>query len=591
MDSISEGSYLIVDIESDLTKAIVVERTDGGYSVRGVGEAQTTVQPPYLDVTIGVKNALAMLEQDLGTKISEVEEGMGGRLFLCSSSTSGGLHMMVAGVIGTISTESAQRAALGAGALLMDVFSKDDPRPPYKIVEIMRILRPDIFLLAGGTDGGAFKQVMDMVDLVNAADIRPRFGPEYKLPVIYAGNIEVRDDATQTLKQDRYATKVVENVRPIIDKENLGPAREGIYDAYMEHVIVHSPGYDELVKWTEGMIIPTQAAIGGILYSYAVERGANMIGVDVGGATTDVYSVFNGIFNRSLNADFGMTYGIANIMKQAGIERILRWVPTDMSERTARNIIGNIMIRQPETLTPEEDLVQQATAREAIRLGLEHHKEIATRLKGIRIERGIADIFQQSLEGTHIDMLRTDVIIGKGSVFTKGRSSGEVALMLLDALQPEGLTELLLESSNITPHLGMLLKLNPEAALEILTKEGLRRLGTCIAPSGVGKEGQEAMRIQVAGPEGTLQEIVNFGELRAIRLGSDERAEVEIDPARRLDIGEGGGKRVSKVVTGGDLGLIIDARGRPLKVPESKETLVRWLDMLRPSPVPIHAVT
>jgi len=584
-----EESYVIVDIGSSLTKAVLVERTDGGYGLVGEGEAPTTVDPPELDVTIGVERALRCLGRGPVEELLGLGEPSRARRLLCSSSASG-LYMMVAGVINMISAESAQRAALGAGALLMDVFSSDDPRPEFEMVRRMRALRPDMFLLAGGTDGGAEKQVLEMAGLIDEADIRPRFGSEYKLPVIYAGNVQVREGVSKALSEERYATRDVDNVRPIVEVENLGPAREGIYDSYMEHVIIHSPGYEKLVGWVEGDIIPTQAAIGNILYAYAQERGVNLLAVDIGGATTDIYSVYGGVFNRSLDADVGMTYGISNVMKKAGVQNIMRWIPEQMGEKEVRNTVGNVMVLQPEAPTPQEAMVQGAAAREAIRLGLEQHRNVATRLRGVSLRRTIADIFDQALEASIMDLMNTHVVIGRGRIFSEGRPGGDSALLLLDAVQPGGVTEVLVDGSGTLPHLGMLLERNREAALQIASKECLQRLGTCVAAHGRAQRGEEAMRLRMTTPDGAVvEEAVAFGELKAIPLGADESARVEVTPANRLDVGRGRGRTLEAEVKGGEEGLILDARGRPLEIPKDKKALAAWAEALkrgRAAPIP-----
>jgi hypothetical protein len=576
MDSESRNeSYLVFDIDDSLTRAILIERTDEGYKILGMGQAQTTVDPPNLDVTIGVQKAARDLGQKTGRDLWGADGPSKARL-LCSSNTGGGLYMMVAGVIGIISAESAQRAALGAGALLIDVFSKSDPRPDFEMIEKMRSLKPDMFLLAGGTDGGAVEQVLDMTTLISAADVKPRFGSEFKLPLIFAGNIEAREKVSSALSKEKYGVRTVDNVRPVIERENLGPAKEAIYDSFREHVIIHSPGYDKLVKWSDQTIVPTQAAIGNILYAYALERQVNLLAVDVGGTTTDVYSVYQNAFNRSLNADVGLTYGISNIMKIAGIQNIMRWIPKEMDEREARNIVGNLMVLQPPSLTQDETLVQEAAAREAIRLAVENHRGIASRLKGVRITRTVADIFGQSLEPTYLNMLRTQVVIGRGKIFTQSQT-GEATILLLDALQPEGVTEMMIDRLDIMPHLGMLLKANPEAAKQILTKKCLSRLGTCLAPKGRSREGEMAMMVRVTKTDGTVTENeVRFGELKTIAIGNGETAKVSVTPRRGLDIGEGRGKKLEANVIGGELGLILDARGRPLSVPVQKDVLVKW---------------
>lgn len=571
MDS-DEESYLVVDIDSRTTKAILVERTASGYRLGGVSETQTTMEAPVLDVTVGVKTALAELEGSTGKKILDGDRPSAAHRFMASSSTGGGLHMVVGGVIGIISGESAQRAALGAGALLMDQFSKDDGKPHFKKIARLRSLKPDIMLMAGGTDGGAVAQVLEMAELVNTADVKPRFGREYQLPFIYAGNVEIRDQVKKVLGEEHYATKMVENVRPVISKENLGPAREGIYDAYMEHVIVHSPGYDKLLRWTEEPLLPTQAAVGKLLYAYAEARAVNLIGVDVGGETTDVYSVFNGIFNRSLNADIGITYGVMNIVKETGLGNVMRWLPPEMEEKKIRNTLGNMMLNEYETLSPEQKTIQAAVAREAVRLGLEKHKGIASRLKGILIGRTLSDVFNQALENTIIDLNKIHVVVGKGRVF-KDQSALTSAMILIDSLEPTGVTEIMVDRSSIMPHLGNLLGVNHDAALQILVEDSLTSLCTCVAPMGKAGEGEEAVTVQLAVNGSEVVESVEVGDMRVVPLSKDEVAEATFTPHRRLDLGAGRGKQVKKQVQGGEVGLLLDARERPLsrfrKTPEA----------------------
>jgi hypothetical protein len=449
----------------------------------------------------------------------------------------------------------------------------------------MRSLRPEIFLLAGGTDGGAEAQVLEMAGLIEDADVKPRFGEGYKLPVVYAGNVDVREEVSKVLTEDRYATRAVDNVRPLIETENLGPAREGIYDSYMEHVIVHSPGYDKLIQWVEGKIIPTQAAIGKILYAYAQERAVNLLAVDVGGATTDVYSVYDGVFNRSLNADIGLTYGISNIMKEAGVESIMRWIPVDLSEKKVRNIVGNIMALQPETLSDEERMVQQSAIRETIRLGLEQHRNYATRLKGVRLVRDLGMMFEQALEPSILNLKKTQAVIGRGSVFNDPENLRIAPLLLLDAIQPWGVTEVYVDVSSMMPHTGMLLDSNRKAALQILSKTCLRKLGTCVAAKGKAEEGVEALTVSMSTPGGvSVEETLVFGELKTLPLGADESARIMVSPTRRFDVGAGRGRTLEATVMGGENGVIIDARGRPIGIPAKKEAISVWAESLKPRP-------
>jgi uncharacterized protein (TIGR01319 family) len=153
-------SILATDCGSTTTKAILIEKRGEEYRLVNRGEAPTTVEAPFDDVTIGVLNATRELEDLTGRQLihdgkiltPQQDEKRGVDLYLSTSSAGGGLQMMVMGVVRQMSAESAQRAALGAGAIIMDVIAIDDGRKDYQKIQRLRELRPDIVLLSGGTD-------------------------------------------------------------------------------------------------------------------------------------------------------------------------------------------------------------------------------------------------------------------------------------------------------------------------------------------------------------------------------------------------------------------------------------------------------
>ena len=201
---------------------------------------------------------------------------------------------------------SAKRAALGAGAIVMDVLASNDRRLPHEQIHRIRELRPDMVLISGGTDGGTTRHVVQMAELIAPARPQPRFGAEYRMPVIFAGNRDAAPLVEQTFDES-VQLSVVPNLRPVLERENLGPARDKIHDLFLEHVMAHAPGYDRLIRWTDAPIMPTPGAVGNILQRIAGQQQINVVGVDIGGATTDVFSVFDGTFNRTVSANLGMS--------------------------------------------------------------------------------------------------------------------------------------------------------------------------------------------------------------------------------------------------------------------------------------------
>jgi uncharacterized protein (TIGR01319 family) len=461
-------TIVATDCGSTTTKAILIEKIGEGYRQTYRGEAPTTVEAPFEDVTRGVLNAIAEIEELSGRRILEGEKiitpsGAGGDpkvgvdIYISTSSAGGGLQMMVAGVVQSMTAESAQRCALGAGAIVMDVLASNDGRQPHEKVERIRTLRPDMILLSGGTDGGTVTHVVEMAEYIAAAEPRPRLGMSYDLPLIYAGNKEARERVVEILGK-KTALTITENLRPVLEKENLGPARTKIHDLFLEHVMAQAPGYKKLISWTGAPIMPTPAAVGLIMETIARKQGINLIGVDIGGATTDVFSIFQGVFNRTVSANLGMSYSIANVVAEATIDGIMRWVPFSIEEHDLRNRIKNKMIRPttvPQTL--DELQIEQAIAREALRLALIHHKSLATGLKGVQQERSISDVFDQKGSGeTLVDMRQLNLIVGSGGILSHAPRRVQSLLMMVDAYEPLGFTDLAVDSIFMMPHLGVL---------------------------------------------------------------------------------------------------------------------------------------
>lgn len=573
------NSILATDCGSTTTKAILIEKQGESYRLIVRGEAPTTVEAPFEDVTKGVLNAVREVEELAGRKILEGEKIItpqtgkeGVDLYLSTSSAGGGLQMMVAGVVKTMTAESAARAALGAGAIVMDTLASNDGRLPHERIERIRKLRPDMILLSGGIDGGTITHVAEMAELIAAADPKPRFGTGYELPVIFAGNKDAREVVEKTLAS-KSALKIVDNLRPVLERENLGPARNAIHDLFMEHVMAHAPGYKKLMTWTPVPIMPTPGAVGLIIQTVAEREKITAVGVDIGGATTDVFSVFQNVFNRTVSANLGMSYSISNVLAETGLPNILRWVPFEMDEADLRNRIRNKMIRPttiPQSLQELE--IEQAIAREALRLAFIQHKSMAVGLKGVQQERTISDAFAQTATGeTLINMMDLNILVGSGGVLSHAPRRAQSALMMIDAFATCGVTMLAVDSIFMAPQLGVLSTVHPQAAAEVFDKDCLIRLGSSVCAVGEGKEGTSCFKIKITRKNGeVLEREVKVGEMMLLPLPVLEKAQAVLEPSRNFDLGAGKGKSLEATVEGGVVGVILDGRGRPLVLPEDK---------------------
>ena len=565
---------IATDCGSTTTKAILIEKKDEGYRQTFRGEAPTTVEAPFEDVTRGVLNAIQEVEELSGRQILDGERiitptdgNVGVDIYISTSSAGGGLQMVVAGVVLAMTGESAQRCALGAGAIVMDSLAANDGRLPHEKIERIRQLRPDMVLLSGGTDGGTVSHVVELAEFISAADPKPRFGAGFQLPVIFAGNEDARADVEKALG-GKMALTVTENIRPVLEEENLEPARHVIHDLFLEHVMAQAPGYRKLMDWTSAPIMPTPGAVGEIMQTIARQQEINVVGVDIGGATTDVFSVFDGVFNRTVSANLGMSYSVSNVLAEAGLDHIMRWVPFDIEEADLRDRIKNKMIR-PTTIPQlmQELQVEQAIAREALRLAFDQHRALAVGLKGVQSKRTLADVFEQGATGESlVEMMALDMLVGSGGVLSHAPRREQSCAMLIDAFQPEGVTRLAVDSIFMMPHLGVLSTVDERAATEVFERDCLIYLGTCVAPVGEGKDGEVCLQYEIDLPSGGQTGQLQVGQLQWVPLGDGEEVEVSLQPARRWDVGAGPGQALNARVRGGVVGLVLDGRGRPIQM-------------------------
>ncbi|MBX7143512.1 MAG: glutamate mutase L [Oligoflexia bacterium] len=596
-------TVLVTDCGSTTTKALLFQKTQDGWRQTARGEAPTTVEEPVADVTVGALNAFSEVEEVSGRRIlrprsagmahpfleSEQNGSHGIDLYLSTSSAGGGLQMVVGGVVKEMTTESAERAALGAGAIVLDALSADDGREDHERIDRVRHLKPDIVLLTGGVDGGSKQHVIEVAELLLAAAPRPRFGDTLRLPVIYAGNRDAAGEVSEIL--ERVAdVQVVGNVRPTLETENLGPAREAIHELFLTHVMSHSPGYGKLLGWSPKPILPTPAAVGDMTLRHAKRNNVQVLCADIGGATTDVFSVFRDqedelIFNRTVSANLGMSYSVANVLVEAGVENIARWLPYQVSDAEVRDRLRNKMIRPtsiPQTL---EDLwLEQAVCREALRLSLAHHRSLAVGLSGQRRVRGIADIFaQRSNRYELVDLMHLDVVIGSGGVLSHAPQRLSAAMMMIEGFGLQGVTQITVDSIFMMPHLGVFSSVHPQAADEIFINDCLVNVGHAIVPVYAEDGRGELARVTFEGKELAS---IEAGAVQVVELCAGSRGRLIVEPRGRVNVGAGPGQVYERDIEVGKCGLILDGRNRPLRWqgprvawPEQQRVLYRQLGL------------
>ena len=563
-------SILAADCGSTMTKVILIDVIDGQYRFVAQGEALSTIEPPRADVLLGVRHAIGQIEEATGRLLldeqgqlitPEQAGGNGVDVFVATTSTAAPLRLILAGLTRDVSIESARRTISSTYTLVEDTISLEDGtqrerRSAEARIRILQRHQPDVVFIVGGTDGGATAPVADIAEVVALAcsimnsATRPQ--------IVFAGNKEARPLVSEILgsKAELHA---VNNVRPALDVEDLTAAQEEMDTLYRERKMARIPGFGGLSAWSSVAVLPTTRAFGYLIQYLARQYGLNVVGVDIGGATVTVAGVIDGHFTSVSRSDLGLSHNVARVSTEAGLENILRWLPFDMEVTEARNIIANKQLR-PTTVpqTHRELLLEQAIAREAVHLTL---AEARQRWLG-----------RPSAPYPGLSPF-LDLIVGGGGVLAHAAHYGQAALILLDVLKPIGVSSLALDVTSMAAPLGVAATIEPLAAAQVMERDGFLSLGTVVAPVGTAREGEIALKLKITYDDGRALEMeVPYGSLEVLPLTTGHKATLELRPTRQFDIGLGAkGKGATTELEGGAMGVIIDARGRPLSLPATRE--------------------
>jgi hypothetical protein len=602
-------SILAADCGSIFTKVALLGVVEGQYRLLARAETPTTAFPPYRDITVGVLQAIHELERITGRKIAnrgqiltpEQSDGDGVDAFVVSLSAGGPL--IVAMIAATLSTpgainkddealaETARRAVAGVYADVELV-----ALPPAELassgpnggpdlqwvlqIEQLRRMNPRALLLAesGGTPRGRYPPEviqslsLALKELVNSqpesssgsgasfsrATLKlPIFHPADRLPIVYTGSVE----ASERLRQELGPQAEVRQTEPFAP-HHLAPLSAAISALHERQMLNTLSGYHHLNGWMSAPPMATATSFSSLIRFLARQYGMNVVGVDVGGSATSVMIAGeHGEFLPSVHATAGVASGLGSILRSVGVARVARWLSFEVSEQEIRQFVLEKMI-QPHLLpyTERELEIEHALTREAILLALG----------------------QPGMEREALPNL--DLILGAGGVLAHVPRYGQAALLLLDTIQPRGISSLVLDTVTLAPQLGVVAMVDPIAAVQATENDAvLQRLGTVVSVFGQAEDGEPALRLQLDYLDGRKKTMeVAYGSLEVIPLTANEQAMLTLFPSRTIDVGLGLGEqaRAGEAIEGGILGLIIDARGRPLHLPNDpayrRAKLAQW---------------
>lgn len=569
-------SILVADCGAVLTKVLLFERVEDSYRLVAQAATLTTNNPPWNDLSIGVFHAVEEIERVVGrqlfgsARIITPYEGMRGvDAFVVTMSAPEPLRVLLAGLVREMSLESARRAVTGTYAQVVGTVMREGSlaAPEEHWARTVRDLHPDVVLLVGGVDGGAARPVIELAEALRLGISMIDQGQ--RPDVIYAGNARL-GGAMKKLFESITNITVVDNVRPTLDQEHLGPAQEALERLYIERRFTRSPGAERLMEWNNAPVQPTALAFGRLIeYLWHVDKSLDRgtLGVDLGAASATVAATFNKRLFFSIRGGEGLVLGPLKWTEEHGLDKITRWLPEEIPDDVVLAVLHN-RASYPWTVPqePRELWIEQAVIREALRNLMSTARPTW--------DTGRAQLYPDL-------MPRLDsIVVSGGGIVTMPRP-GHILLAVLDGLEPVGITRVLLDQHRAAPALGALASIAPVAAASALSSGTLVSLGTVISPVGKAHPGETILKIHIAYDDGGVLDVeARQGDLEIWPLLPGQSAMLEIKPLRRFDIGLGPGRGGKVRVQGGLVGLVVDARGRPLTLPVSpddrRELVQRW---------------
>ncbi len=569
------GGILVADCGSTRTTAALIERVNGQHRLVARGESISTHSSPWWDAAVGVRVAIQQIEDVVGRSLlnqagvlicPRLPTGDGVDIFVAVSSAGAPLRVALAALSSSLSLASAQSAVAGTYALVTGKLALDEGPAGRDLTMRMQTLRqakPDIVLIAGGTDGGAARPVLNLAQLV--ALYNRILEPEERPLTFYAGNAQLADEVARLFAATG-ELRVIANVRPGLDVENSGPARSELEAIYRDRSLNRVPGLKTLTQWGGRPILPATRSFGQLIRYLGDRYHLKVVGIDLGSASTSLAARAGDLFSLTTRADMGVGLSIETALAQITAEDIQRWLPFQMETNEAKEVLLNKGLHPCSVPQTREDLLlEYALAREVMR-------------------QVVAQARPGWLRGAHAP--QWDLMIGAGRTLTRTPHPGYSALLLLDALEPVGVSHIAIDTGGIATTLGALAGVHALAAAEVVEHDAFLNLGTVVAPLGTAQPGEIALRVRLHYPDGReLQQEIAYGSIKLIPLAPAERATLELRPTRRFDVGLGEpGRGVTAEAEGGVLGLILDARGRPLELPMATEgrrqTLQDWLTSL-----------
>jgi len=574
---LQDSSLLAVSVGASSTRAVLFDVVEGQYRFIASGQARSTAEAPFKDISLGVYQAISHLQTVTGKMLLDQDnqlitpiqsDGSGVDAFAATLSAGPVLRAIVVGLLSEVSLESARRLAETAYLQVVETFGLNDQRRSDEQIDAILRARPDVIILTGGTDGGASRSVQKILEAVGlACYLMPE---EKRPPVLFAGNQSLTKTVRESLQKLTPSLHFSPNIRPSLDTEDLAPASRELAQVFADTRKRQIRGVDDLAAWTGGRLLPTAYAEGRIIRFLSQMNGTSrgILGVDLGTTAAVVAAGFNGKLTLGVYPEFGLGDNLPGLLQYTHLDDILRWLHLDIAPSVVRDYLYQVSVH-PSTIpvTKEDHAIGHAISRQMLYLAMQRAKRNFPPEASL-IKKDLLPLFEPILAG--------------GGALSDAPTPGQSLLLLLDALQPVGITSIILDQNNLLPLLGAAAEHNQLLPVQVLESGAFMSLGTIVSVISSATYGTPILRARLTYADGSdARAEVKFGGLEILPLGIGQTARLTLQPLHRSDVGNGPGRNAALQVVGGVLGVVIDGRGRPLVLPDDpvrrRELFKKWL--------------
>lgn len=564
------SSVLGIDIGSENTRAFLFDVVEGSYHFIAGGIVTSTQKEPFFDIGEGILAAISQLQLVTGRILLDHEgnlifpaqsngEGVD-RLFITAS---GGppVGIVTFGLLSEVSLESANHLAGTTYGSIKDNFGINDRRSTQVQMGSLVNCQPDIILFAGGTDRGASRSIIRVAQMISLAlstmpgDKRPE--------VLFCGNRSVAKTVFEILEKHAKVT-VTDNIRPTLESEELTRGSEELAQIvlriWMKRLIglrriaplcseppsISSQNYQRMIRFLGKLYDPSKA----------------VLGIDLGSTHTTIASA-NNSHSRMNVFPMGMGGNFEEALSKIGIGNIGKWLTENIPLEALTGTLWQKTLHPGSIPQDEKGLgIELAAARSLLEYCM---KEM--RKQGNLVAASFEPIF-----------------VG-GSTITKTATPQQILLTILDGIQPTGMYPIILDKHGLLPILGAISSSNTILPVQVMETTAFTNLATVLTVESRASEGTPIVNARLTYKTGNYLDLeVKQGAIATLPLQAGETGSLALNFSRRTFVEGLINPEEPIKVRGGICGIVLDARGRPLRVAKAESTrreqYKRWMFML-----------